>query len=308
MTECRVVVVIPTFRRIAMLATLLEGLAPQARATGALIIVGDNACEASVAQLISEFAADVAIAYLPVPARGVSQVRNALVGEALRLAPDWQWLLMLDDDGQVTPGWLDTMLQCAQALGPDLLGGPVIGTLPEGSGLLARNSVFAQRARWATGPVNILNTTQNLAINRNLLNRLPLPLFENRLGASGGEDYDLFRRTAETGGRLAWCDEAIILEPAQAERLTTSALLYRYYSTGIYLAPIDAEYDGWPRTIARMIRGLLATTLASATQALTGRLDQAAHSLLMMAHYTGRFASLLGARSARYVNKDDSGA
>ena len=57
-----------------------------------------------------------------------------------------------------------------------------------------------------------------------------------------------------------------------------------------------------------MIRGLLATTLASATQALTGRLDQAAHSLLMMAHYTGRFASLLGARSARYVNKDDSGA
>jgi len=220
-TESQVVIVIPTYRRIAMLTTLLEGLAPQALAAGALIIVGDNACEENVAELVRDFTSRAAIAYLAVSARGVSQVRNALVAEALRLAPDWRWLLMLDDDGQVTPGWLGTMLQCARKHSGDLLGGPVIGTLPAGSSRLAHNSVFAQRTRSVTGPIALLQGAQNLAINRDLLNRLPLPLFENRLGASGGEDYDLFRRVVHSGGRLVWCEDAIVLEPPPAERLTT---------------------------------------------------------------------------------------
>ena len=307
-TEYPVVVVIPTFRRIAMLAALVEGLAPQARAAGALIIIGDNACEESVADFVRDCASGGAIAYLAVPARGISQVRNALVAEALRLAPDWQWLLMLDDDGQVTPDWLDTMLQCARQHGGDLLGGAVIGALPAGSSRLARNSVFAQRKQSATGPVALLQGAQNLAINRDLLKRLPLPLFEDRLGASGGEDYDLFRRVTHAGGRLIWCEEAVVLEPPPAERLTTRALLYRYYSTGIYMAAIDAGYDGWPRGIALMLRGLITSALACVVLGCTGRLDRAAHALLMTAHYAGRFAGILGMRSSRYVKKEESGA
>jgi len=303
-TKHRVVVLIPTFRRIVLLTELLHGLIPQAREAGALIIVGDNACEASVAQLIGDRSADAAIAYLEVPARGVSQVRNALIAEAIKLAPDWQWILMLDDDGQVTPGWLNTVLQCAQSHNPDLLGGPVIGILPPNAGRLARNSVFAERTRWPTGPVKMLNTTQNLVINRALLDRLPLPLFKNHLGASGGEDYDLFRRVAQAKGSLVWCDEAVILEPAPAERLTTPALLHRYYSTGIYMAPIDAGYDGWPSGIELMLKGLTASTISCLLQSLTGRFDRAARSLLMSAHYAGRFAGLLGMRSARYVKKE----
>jgi len=55
-----------------------------------------------------------------------------------------------------------------------------------------------------------------------------------------------------------------------------------------------------------MARGLASSSLACLVQGLTGRFDAAARAVLMMAHYSGRFAGLLGLRTARYVKKDKS--
>ena len=299
-----IVVAIPTFRRLDLLSQLLDGLIPQAQAVGATIIVGDNACEASVEQHIASLAASVDIHYLPVPARGVSQARNALINEALRLAPGWDWLLMLDDDGLVTPGWIETITACGAHWQADLVGGPVIGVLPQGASRLARNSLFATRKRWPTGLVPMLNTTQNLGIRRKLLDLLPLPLFANRLGASGGEDYDLFRRAFHAGGKLVWCDEAEVLEPAPPERLTVRGLFHRYYSTGVYLAPIDVSYDGWGKEAVMAAKGFVASIIRVVGAGILGKKDAASKAALMTAHYAGRMAGLVGARSARYVTDE----
>ena len=62
-----------------------------------------------------------------------------------------------------------------------------------------------------------LNGTQNLLIGRNLLGLLGEPLFRAAYNASGGEDYDLFRRADAAGARMAWCAEAVVVEPPPPE-------------------------------------------------------------------------------------------
>ena len=296
------VICIPTFRRPVLLRELLDSLLPELKQHPAMVIVADNDCGQDAPAVVESFRALwPSIRCIPVAARGVAQVRNALIAQAHLDTPNWQWMLMLDDDGLATPGWLGNLLATGDQYQAHLVGGPVQGVLPPGSSWLARNSTFAARGRWPTGLVPTLNTTQNLGISRRLLDLLPEPLFRNEYGASGGEDYDLFRRVAQAGGRIAWCDEATIMEPAPADRLTVPALLYRYHSTGMYMVAIDRSYDGARLVWLRAVKGFFGSCARLAIAAVTLRSKETAHRILMTSHYVGRLAGLLGARSSRYV-------
>ncbi|MET0546696.1 MAG: glycosyltransferase [Caulobacterales bacterium] len=305
-TDGQIVIAIPTFRRPVTLKQLLDSLAPEVRGTRTRIIVGDNDCSDEIKRIVDRYSDRAKIEYHPVPERGLSQVRNALVSKANAVAPDWRWLLMLDDDGWVQPGWLSAMTGAGEQFDADLVGGPVIGVLPDGASVIARNSVFASRRRWPSGPVSALNTTQNLAISRRVLDRLGLPLFDNRLGASGGEDYDLFRRTVRAGGRLAWCDEAVVMEPAPPERLTLQSLLHRYFSTGLYMSRIDLNYESWPTGLGKSLLGLTRSAGEMLFGSLAGRSNLAARGTLMTAHYFGRLGGLSGFSGARYSAGEQS--
>jgi glycosyltransferase involved in cell wall biosynthesis len=296
------VICIPTFRRPVLLRALLDSLMQELQQQGAVVIVADNDCGSEAPAVVAEFATLwPSIRCIPVAARGVAQVRNALIAQAHLDAPDWRWLVMLDDDGLATPGWLGNLLATGDHYHAHLVGGPVQGVLPEGSSWLARNSTFAARGRWPTGLVPTLNTTQNLGISRRLLSLIPEPLFRNEYGASGGEDYDLFRRVAKAEGRIAWCDEATIMEPAPADRLTVKALLYRYHSTGMYMVAIDRSYDGAKLVWVRAVKGLIGSCARLLIAAICFRSRETAHRILMTSHYVGRVAGLMGARSSRYV-------
>lgn len=300
-----VVIGIPTYRRPELLSVLLKSLAGELHGTLVKVIVADNECGTDVPAVIAAHRALFEhIECIPVRERGVSQVRNAIVSAAHRLTPGWQRLIMLDDDGRVTPGWFAALLGAAERWRADLVGGPVEGELPPDANLLARHSLFARRKRWATGGVPTLNTTQNLLIARSAFDKLGLPLFRNDYGASGGEDYDLFRRVARAGGVLVWCDEAVVIEPAPADRLTRKALLSRYATTGSYMALIDASYDGRWRVAAGAIKGLLTSTLRAAWGGLRRDGPDFAVHVLLAAHHAGRLAGLAGARTSRYVKAE----
>jgi hypothetical protein len=290
-----IVIGIPTFRRPRQLDALLTSLAPER--AGATVIVADNACEAATLAVAERHAAH----YRPVPERGLAAVRNALIAEAAWLAPGWRWLAMLDDDGRVAPGWLAPLVACAETYDAHLVGGPVEGDLPPDAGRLARNSVLAARRRGPTGPVPRLAGAQNLLISRELIDLLGTPLFRAACDRSGGEDYDLFRRTAAAGGRMAWCAEAVVHEPAPPEQLRPRPLFARYWSTGLTTARIDRGFDGAPRAWAAALRGLAGSAARGAGATLRGDLDAAAGAALMLGHFGGRLAGLLGAESRRYV-------
>jgi glycosyltransferase involved in cell wall biosynthesis len=303
LTADDLVICVPTYRRPEQLAALLQSLLPELRALPALVIVGDNDCGESAPQIVDSFRAQWPQAVcVPVVERGIAQVRNALVREAWMRRPDWRWLLMLDDDGLVTPGWMHPLFATGEALKAHLVGGAVEGGLPPDAGTLARNSIFASRRRWPTGCVPTLNGAQNLAIARKTLALVGEPLFRREYGASGGEDYDLFRRTARSGGVMAWCDEAVVLEPAPAELLKARALLYRYASTGAYMARIDCSYDGLTKVWKQTLKGLCGAAWHGAYGTLRRDPNLTARSVLSAAHQIGRIGGLLGARSNRYAS------
>lgn len=297
-----VVIGIPTFRRPALLGALLATLAPQIEPSATLVVVADNDCGHDAPAVVAAFAADgMPVVCVPVSERGLAAVRNALITEACVRAPGWEWLAMLDDDGLAQPGWLTRLLAAGRQFDAHLVGGPVEGQLPPAAGLLARNSIFAQRRRWPTGPVPTLNTTQNLGIARKTLDLLGTPLFGSAYALSGGEDYELFRRVARAGGMLAWCDEAVVVEPAPQDRLHTRALLYRYASTGAYMAHIDTAYDGASRTWMRAIKGCLGAIASCLQAAVRCDTNAAAMAVLSLAHQTGRVGGMLGLRTSRYA-------
>ena len=296
-----IVIGIPTFRRPRQLELLLASLAAERRARAVTVVVADNACDPLAAAIARRHGA----LYCPVPERGLAAVRNGLVAAATLHVPDWRWLAMLDDDGYVAPGWLAALVGCGDGLDADLVGGPVEGDLPADAGRLARNSILARRRpAAASGVVPGLGGTQNLLIARRLLDRLGPPLFRAAYDRSGGEDYDLFRRAAAAGARMAWCAEAVVHEPVPPEQLRAASLLARYYSTGLYMARIDRSFDGAARTWSCAARGLAGAALRGLGAALRRDWDAAAVATLMLGHFGGRLAGLLGARSDRYGAAD----
>lgn len=247
LSESPVVIGIPTFRRHGQLRELIDSLLPQLDERVAVMLVADNDCDSRTQAVVREAVGGrIAHQVLDVRERGISQARNALVHAAYEWAPGWRWLIMLDDDGQVLPGWFDALVGTAERLDADVAGGPVLGDLPPGSSRIARNSIYGGRLRFATGTVSVLNGAQNIAISRRLLDRLKAPWFRPDLGLVGGEDYEFFRRVRAAEGRLVWCDDACVNEPTAADRLTTKAIIRRAFRSNVVNGGIDALYGDHP--------------------------------------------------------------
>ncbi len=100
-----IVIGIPTFNRQALLTRLLDSLIEEVRSEPAVlrIVVADNECSDRTREIVLG-RQDMPTHYVPVPERGLSHVRNAIIRAAGEQVPDWDWLVMLDDDGMVTPG------------------------------------------------------------------------------------------------------------------------------------------------------------------------------------------------------------
>lgn len=297
-----IVIGIPTFNRQALLTRLLDSLIEEVRSEPAVlrIVVADNECSDRTREIVLG-RQDMLTHYVPVPERGLSHVRNAIIRAAGEQVPDWNWLVMLDDDGMVTPGWLKALIDCGERFQGDLVGGPVDGMVPDDAPVLARVSHFAGRETHPTGPIDRLQTTQNLAISRRVEGLLGFPLFDVRFNGSGGEDYDLFRRTQRAGGTLVWCDEALVLEPTPADRLTNQALLSRAYTTGIYMGQLRRLHDGPRREVTGAARGLVSSVAKLGLGMVSLNSKRTARASLDLAHAVGRVAGLIGSRTSRYM-------
>ncbi|MDO5712475.1 MAG: hypothetical protein Q4P32_12150, partial [Micrococcales bacterium] len=192
----------------------------------------------------------------------------------------------------VLPGWFDALVQGAKRYDADVAAGPVLGELPPGASLLARNSVYAGRSRYASGPVAMLNGAQNIALSRRICDALADPWFEVALGLSGGEDYHFFRRVIALGGRLVWCDEASVVEPTPAERLRWRALLRRSFRSNAIAARTDIEFLGREKVWRDLRHGIPAVARDAAAGLLRRDPDRIARAGLHVVALTGRATGL----------------
>lgn len=301
----RAVVVVPTFRRPAMLEETLASLEAQQGAIPFAVVVLENDAAGreglAVARRFLDAGRLSGVAEIE-PQQGNVHAINAGFALALARFPDAEFLLMIDDDEVASPGWLDRMVRAAEAQDADVVGGPVQPRFhPDAGSLFRRHPVFWP-AISQTGPVPMIYGTGNCLLRRRVFDRIGLPPLDPRFNFLGGGDLDLFDRCRRAGFRSFWVQEALITETVPPERTRISWVLRRGLRIGTINRAVErknaAGLAGRLRIAAKdAVIVPLAIARALIVLARSGNPLAAAHPLAVSA---GRLAGALGLEPEPY--------
>jgi succinoglycan biosynthesis protein ExoM len=223
-------VCIATYRRLDRLAALLEDLARQRRLPDQVVVV-DNDAGGSAREVIERCRAAGApfpIDYDIQPEPNIALTRNRTVALARG-----DWLASVDDDERAPESWLAQMIEAVDLYMADGVLGPVDPQLPADAPSWIRRGRFYDFPRMPSGGVVPLNRMRfgNILLRGDLVRAEPGP-FDASYGLAAGEDGDLLIRLVNRGGRIVWCDHAIVYEPIEAKRLSLRWLMQRALGGG----------------------------------------------------------------------------
>ena len=236
----RIYVAALTFKRPEFLRELLESFAdldvPSVDAIDVRFLIVDNDPEGSARSVVESYMATMGerhLQYVVEPEPGIPAARNRALDAAMDHGA--QLLCFTDDDVRPVRTWLTELLDCHALTQAALVFGPVRFRLrcdvqkwwPQmiASSIIARGKyVERYAAREACrGRVNT-GATSNCLIDL-LWTHDHRVRFNHEMWESGGSDT-LFRETVRRqGGRIAWCERAVVYEQLPADRLT---LPYQY--------------------------------------------------------------------------------
>ena len=219
-----IVVAIPSFRRPMSLKRLLVALEKLETDANISVLVADNDAERHEAfDLCTALRGDYRwpLESILVSARGIANVRNALVARALEDA-DCRFVAMLDDDETPEPRWLDELLRVQRETGADALNGTVKRVFERDPGPWAKHCDGVSDMFAPTGPVAMLETTANLLVRREAFALVAPPWFDPGFALGGGEDLDFFLRLKKKGARFAWANGAAVRDHVPPSRANPS--------------------------------------------------------------------------------------
>jgi succinoglycan biosynthesis protein ExoM len=298
-----IVVAIPTFKRPRSLARLLDALAKLDTGARVTVVVADNDAQGhegfDVCAVLEDYRwpLDAFVA----PARGIANVRNALVARALTHACDF--IAMLDDDEWPEQSWLDAFLATQAATGADALHGAVLRDYETRPGALAARLDGVAPMHGITGPVDEIPGTGNVLFTRACFAETKGLCFDPAFALCGGEDSDFFARLARRGCRFAWCEEAVVHAFVPASRGNLRWALARAYSVGNSDMRVFLKY---PRTVgatlgeAAKIAGAL-VLMPLAVVAFGGVSGRAMDALRKLFRAAGKVAALTGRHYQEYA-------
>lgn len=228
MTESTAIdVCIPTFKRPHILANLLDSLGVQnLDGLTMRIVVIDNDQRQTARPVVDAFRrrCDFEVVYDVEPRQNIALARN----RALRHVRA-DYFAFADDDETVSPLWLRSLLDCLLTHRADIVFGPVLSTLPDGAPAWAE--MFFNRPPRKTGDLLQTGATNNVMLRRAVIAEKEAR-FNPAFGLTGGEDTDFFHRAYLSGKRLVWCQDALIVEPVPASRLSLQWVRRRGFRGG----------------------------------------------------------------------------
>ncbi len=319
-----VTVALATYRRTAMLQDLLPHLLKQAGALGvrAEVVVVDNDSAGGARPVVETVRAATGTAglhYVHEPRPGIAAARNAALSAALSdgspyevpPGPRERALVFLDDDETPASDWLQALVRCWRTTGADAVAGPVLSHLPPDADAWVRGSGAFARRRRPTGTALATAATNNLLLDLGTLQALGLS-FDDRFGLTGGSDTMLTRQLVSRGGRIVWCDEAIVSEWVPSTRATRGWVLRRKRRSGNVTARVALEMAPGPRQRAKVRAGLSARAVSRMARgillSLVSRLrsDVATRALYEcdVASGAGLLTGLYGHRVTEYLRTD----
>ncbi|MEM5438640.1 glycosyltransferase family 2 protein [Paraburkholderia diazotrophica] len=279
--QCDISVVVPTYRRPALLIVCLNALAAQDfDARRYEIIVCDDGPDDATQLTVQRFADQMSargltVRYLPVRAtQGPAGARNA--GWRAARAP---LIAFTDDDTIPDPHWL-TAGAAALATGADAASGTIAVPLPDTPSDYELDASGLARAEFATA---------NAFVRRSRL--VAMGGFDERFTSAWREDSDLQFAVLQAGGRIVRAYDAVVVHPvrparwgvslAQQKKSQFEALLFRKHPA-LYRQRIDA---GPPHLYYAIVASMLCACFA----ALTGHGLLAAAALILWALLTASF-------------------
>jgi succinoglycan biosynthesis protein ExoM len=248
----KISVCIATHRRTNRLRALLGDLAQQHRLPQEVVVV-DNDSAGSGREAVERARSagtPFPIHYAIEAEKNVAVARNCTIALA-----QGDWLAFIDDDERAPSAWLEQLAAAAERLGADGVLGPVQPVLPAAAPPWVRRGRFYDWARMRTGTVVPIKRLRfgNVLLSAALL-RTQQTVFDPAYGLTGGEDGDLLARLVQAGGRIVWCDEAIVHEPIEPSRLSLRWLLLRSLRGGQDFARHVLAGRHGPPTVFRRAR------------------------------------------------------
>lgn len=265
----RVTVIVLTYRRpedlTAALPLLLESVTSW---PGAELLVVDNDTTPSAQEAVRDLSED-RVRYVHEPRPGIASARNRGLAETV----DQDVVVFIDDDERPHQGWLPTLVEFYRSSGAEAVAGPVLSEFDGELDPWIVAGRFFDRRRHATGTSLPVAATNNLLLDRAFVEAQRL-VFDEAFGLSGGSDSVFTRELVKAGGRILWCDEAVVSDVVPAARATRGWVTRRAFRMGntearaqIHLASGPAE-QLTQRGLA-FARGM-ARVAAGAAEGLTG--------------------------------------
>jgi glycosyltransferase involved in cell wall biosynthesis len=310
----RLTVAVLTYRRRGDLRAVLPELAGQVAAgsAGADVLVVDNDAAgsgaATVAELVADGAVDGRVVRCVVEARpGIAAARNRALAECA----DRDVLVFIDDDERPGPAWLAALLRTHAEAGGAGVVGPVVSEFETPLPPWVAAGQFFDRRRLPTGTQVDVAATNNLLLDLHFLRREGIT-FDERFGISGGSDTLFTRQVVDRGGRLVWCDEAVVADVVPAARTTREWVLRRAFRSGnswsrtsVALAgTVPGRFAARARCTARGVVRIGGGGGRVVAGALTGSMAQRARGVRSVARGLGMVAGSYGGVYAEYARSD----
>jgi glycosyltransferase involved in cell wall biosynthesis len=300
----RVVIGIPTFRRPGSLRRLLESVARLETRREPIVVVADNEGPGGEGgRVAGEMAAAgyrFALRTIPVPARGIANVRNALMDEAFD-GINAGFLAMVDDDEIVEPNWLDALLTMAERTGADIVGGAVRPMFETPAPAWTDGVWLYWRKVLPPGPAGPRFGTTNIVLARSLLEISPGCRFDAGFFA-GEDDTEFLLRVRGHGAMFAFAPDAVSHEVFGPSRLTRRWALQRAFRFGNgYVTILRAHQTPagvWAVTAVRSLGGFVVGLLLAPLAATGGRGSM--RGALMLAQQVGKVWGLFGGSFNEY--------
>lgn len=292
----RVAICIPTFRRPKMLARLLETIAQLETSAALIVLVADNDGQTHAGFDLCTSMANYRwpLRAVIAPQRGIAQVRNVLIAQAL--LTDARFVAMIDDDEWLDSRWMEAFLDCARRTKADVLGGSIL--FGQKSDAAGHNDI-----RRADGPVAMLEGAGNILIRRGVLEEMEAPWFDPAFALSGGEDKEFFVRLAHAGKRFAWADGARAYGDVPETRASLAWLLRRAYSVGNSDMRVFLKYHPGPFALALELAKISASLLLSPLAAviLSPSPNRRVLALQKLFRACGKLSAMAGRRYNEYA-------